>query len=270
MKTQSIPPRPIGLASLLVIVVLAFAACTGAGASPAPSGPAGSQTASPAPAASTAPSASASAADGQVTSAEAAFAAVQARSPWFDGVKPRDPNLIGQASWWQGAQAAGGAWTVTVSVGWGDCQAGCINNHVWGWQVAHDGSLTFVSQTGPALPEDQQAALAAAVRSSGMGGEVTAGPICPVERPGDSAFSAACAARAVAGAVLVVQDGSGKEVARFTTDASGLFRIDLAPGTYTLAARPVNGLMRAAPPQSVTVVQGRMTVVAVSYDTGIR
>ena len=266
MKTLSILPRPVGLAGLLVIVVLAFAACTGAGASPASPGPAGSPGASSAPAASTAPSASANASGGPVTSAEAAFAAVQARSPWFDGVKPKDPNLIGQASWWQAAPAAGGAWTVTVSVGWGDCQAGCIDHHVWAWQVASDGTPTLQSESGSALPADQRAALAGTSGASGIGGEVTAGPTCPVERPGDSA----CAERPVKGAVLVVTDAGGREVARFTTDGSGLFRIDLAPGTYTLAAQPVTGLLGTPAQQHVTVAADRLTEVTIGYDTGIR
>lgn len=266
MKTQSIPPRPIGLASLLVSVALALAACTGAGASPVPSGPAGSPGASSAPAASTAPSASANASGGQVTSAGGAFAAVQARSPWFDGIGPKDPNLIGQASWWQAVPSTGGAWTVTVNVGWGDCQAGCIDHHVWVWQVASDGTPTLQSESGSALPAAQRDALASTSGASGIGGEVTAGPTCPVERPGDSA----CAARPVNGAVLVVRDAGGKEVARFTTDASGLFRIDLAPGTYTLAAQPTTGLMGTPAQQQVTVAVGRLTEIAVGYDTGIR
>ncbi len=266
MKTQSIPPRPIGLASLLVVVVLALAACTGASASPVSPGSAGSPGASLAPAVSPTASAAERASGGQVASAEAAFAAVQARSPWFDGVKPKNPNLIGQASWWQAAPSTGGAWTVTVNVGWGDCQAGCIAHHVWVWQVASDGTPTLQSESGSALPADERAALASTSGASGIGGEVTAGPTCPVERPGDSA----CAVRPVRGAVLVVTDASGKEVARFTTDASGLFRIDLAPGSYTLATRPVTGLMGTPAQQHVTVAAGRLTEVTIGYDTGIR
>lgn len=266
MKTQSIPPRPIGLVSFLLLVVLAFAACTGSGAGPAPSGPAGSPGASSAPTSSTAPSASANSSGGPVTSAEAAFTAVQARSPWFDGVKPKDPTLIGQAAWWRATPSTSGAWTVTVNVGWGDCPAGCISHHVWVWQVASDGTPTLQSESGSALPAAQRAALASTSGASGIGGEVSAGPTCPVERPGDSA----CADRPVKGAVLVVTDASGREVARFTTDASGLFRIDLAPGTYTLAAQPVTGIMGTPAQQQVTVVDGQLTTVALGYDTGIR
>jgi Carboxypeptidase regulatory-like domain len=272
MNTMPIPRRPIGPASLLVLVVLAVAACTGSAASPAPSVAVGPPGASPSHSASSAPSASSDASAGPVTSAAAAFAIVQARSPWFDGVKPKDPNTIGQAAWWeatpstQAATSTDGAWGVTVDVGWGDCQAGCIDHHVWQWQVAKDGSVTLMSETGPALPADQRAARAATSTGSGIGGEVTAGPTCPAERVGDSA----CAHRPVKGALLVVQDASGKEVARFTTDASGLFRIDLPAGTYTLASQPVTGIMGTAAPQQVTVAAGKVTMVALGYDTGIR
>ncbi|HEY5629913.1 MAG TPA: carboxypeptidase-like regulatory domain-containing protein, partial [Candidatus Limnocylindrales bacterium] len=262
MNATSVPRHRFAPAGLLVFVVLAFAACASSAASPGSSlvGSGGS------PAASSTPSSPANPSTAPVASAEAAFDAVRARSPWFDGVKPKDPNLIGQASWWQATPSTDGAWAVTVDVGWGDCPAGCINHHVWQWQVAKDGSVTLASETGSAIPEDQRAALAAAAMSSGIGGMVTAGPTCPVERPGDSA----CAERAVKGAVLDVQDGSGAQVATFTTDASGLFRIDLPPGAYTLAAQPVTGIMRAASPQPVAVAEGKLTIVSLSYDTGIR
>ncbi len=266
MNTESIPRRPIGLASLLALVVLAFAACSGIGASPAQSvavGPPGSSTA---PAASASPSASAAGAGGPVTSAQAAFAAVQARSPWFDAVKPKDPNLVGQSAWWQAMPSGDGAWTVTVDVGWGDCPAGCIDQHIWVWQVTAGGAISLQSESGSPLTADQRAVLAATSGTSGIGGEVLAGPTCPVERPGDSA----CAPRPVEGAVLVVKDASGNEVARFTTDASGLFRVNLAPGTYTVAAQPVSGIMGTAAPQQVTVAVGNLKMVSLGYDTGIR
>ncbi len=99
-------------------------------------------------------------------------------------------------------------------------------------------------------------------------GRATAGPVCPVERPGDPA----CAPRAVAGAVLVVsRSGGGPEVARATTAADGTFTLDLAAGAYTLTPQPVAGLIGGAQPIEFSVATGaRPTALAVAYDTGIR
>jgi len=246
-------PRPLRTPLVIALLAAAVIACGGA---PSAS-PAASTSASAGPSQSVA---------GHVTGPADAFAAVQARSPWFDGVKPRDAQAIGQAAWWEATRAPDGTWRVTVEVGWGDCPAGCINRHTWHWSVAADGTVALLDESGPGIPADVQASLAAAATASGVGGQVTAGPTCPVERPGDSA----CDARTVKGAVLVLRDAGGAEVARFTTDASGLFRIALAPGSYTLEPQPVEGLMGTARPQQVTVEDGKLTTLAVTYDTGIR
>ena len=200
----------------------------------------------------------------------AAMAAIAARTPWFDAVKPKDPNSVGASSWWEavpvGTATPPAAWQVLITVGWGDCQAGCINRHVWTWQVSAAGALTFASETGPAVPEDQIASLAAAATTSGIGGRASAGPVCPVVRPGQTG----CDPRSVQGAVLIVRDGSGKEVARTTTDGSGLFRVVVAAGSYTVEAQQVEGLMGTAPVVQVTVEAGRLATVSIDYDTGIR
>jgi len=74
----------------------------------------------------------------------------------------------------------------------------------------------------------------------------------------------------VAGAVLLVRDGGSKEVARVTADASGLFRLSLPAGDYTLEPQPVEGLMGTAQPMPFTVADGTVTWLDVAYDTGIR
>ncbi len=198
-------------------------------------------------------------------SAEAAVAAVQARSPWFDRIGPKNLTLVGQSAWWTAVPLAGG-WNVTINVGWGDCPAGCIDRHQWRWRVAPDGTVSFIGETGAAVPEDQLAILAAAATSSGVGGRVTASPVCPVQRLGDTT----CDPKPVDGAVLVVKDQGGAEVARFTTDASGLYRIPLPAGTYTLEPQPVAGLMGTPAPLPFTVAAGELTLLPVAYDTGIR
>jgi hypothetical protein len=198
------------------------------------------------------------------------MAAIAAQTPWFDGVKPIDPNSIGASAWWEavpvGTATPPAAWRVMITVGWGDCQAGCINRHVWTWQVSAAGALTFEAETGPAVPEDQVVALAGAATASGIGGRASAGPVCPVVRPGQQG----CDPRSVQGAVLVIRDASGKEVARATTDGSGLFRVAVGAGNYTVEAQAVQGLMGTAPVVPVTVAAGRLATVAIDYDTGIR
>lgn len=98
-------------------------------------------------------------------------------------------------------------------------------------------------------------------------GRVTAGPTCPVERvPPDPS----CAPRAVVGAVIVVRSATA-EVGRVTTTASGAWSITLAPGTYSVAAQPMTGLMGTPATATVTLTGGEAPVkLDLSYDTGIR
>jgi len=241
------------LALSIVVAGLMVAAC--GGASPAASSPGGSV-----PGVSPAPSV------GTVETPEQAVAAIRARTPWFDGIEARNPDMIGQAASWTAEPTDRQSIRVTFEVGWGDCQAGCIDRHTWTWEGGRDGTVTWVGEDGSDLAPEQVAALASAVTATGVGGRVTGGPTCPVERPGDPA----CAARLVAGAVLVVKDGGGTEVARFTTDASGFYRIALPAGSYTLEAGPVEGFMSGPKPEAFTVNGGAMTALDLSYDTGIR
>jgi hypothetical protein len=178
-----------------------------------------------------------------VADAASAMAAVRARSPLFDGIDQKDSNKIGQGSWWD-AQAGANGWRVTVEVG----------------------SLAFVGEQGAQLDDPVLAQLQAASTAQGVGGWAFAGPTCPVERPGDSA----CGKRMVGGAVLVVTGADGREVARFTTDGSGLFRVHLDPGEYTVQASPVQGLMGTPGPATAEVQAGDEVWLDVAYDTGIR
>ena len=234
--------RPRTLARLLLLAVaLVMAACGS------------STTASPTPSPVT------------VDSPEAAARLVAARSPLFEGIGPRDPDLIGQASWWEAVSLADG-WRVTFRVGWGDCPAGCIDEHTWTYDVTGDGALSLVEERGTAVPAEVLDQLRAAASVTGVAGRVVAGPTCPVENPDDPT----CNPRPVAGAVLVVRGAGGAEVARFTTDATGMFRIGLQPGDYTLEPQPVEGLMGTASPVPFSVTVGSETFFDVAYDTGIR
>jgi hypothetical protein len=103
---------------------------------------------------------------------------------------------------------------------------------------------------------------------AGVAGRVLAGPTCPVERnPPDPA----CAARGVVGAVIVITDAQGTEVARVTSGADGTYAAAVPAGTYTLTPQPVPGLLGVAGPATATVpAAGDGPTVDFSYDTGIR
>ncbi len=235
-------PRRLAPAVLLVIAALAVVGCNPAAQATAPAPPTAA-----------------------VTTPEEAMAAVRARSPLFDGLARKDPNAVGQGSWWDAVPDDEGI-LVSIQVGWGDCQAGCIDRHTWAWEVDTDGRTTFVQEQGSPLPDDVLAGLTGASKAQGVGGRATAGPTCPVQRPNDPA----CAGRMVEGAHLRVTTAGGKEVATFTTDGSGLFRIALEPGEYTVAASPVEGLMGTPGPSTIEVRQGAETWLDLAYDTGIR
>lgn len=234
-----------------LVIVFAFMAMVGAGCAGAPSGT------SPAPT-STA---------GRVSTAADAVGRVIEREPRFDGIQPFDTGLIGQSSWYEvqpGSDVEG--FIVDVRVGWGDCEAGCIDEHSWVYAVSPDGTVSVVSESGPPVPADAWPSPVGA-GATGIGGMGVAGPVCPVETvPPDPA----CAPRPVAGAVLVIRDGTGSEVARTTTGAEGSFFVELPAGDYLVEPQPVEGLMGTAGTQSVTVKEGGTATVRLDYDTGIR
>lgn len=135
---QVLRPSRMFIAALLAIV-LASSAC--------------SATSSSSPA--TSPGASPAASAGPVTTAEDAVARVVAKEPRFAGIGKRDPDMIGQASWYDVTPASGvGAFVVTVRVGWGDCPSGCIDEHTWVYAVAPDGAVTLQSEDGSDVPPE--------------------------------------------------------------------------------------------------------------------
>lgn len=102
-----------------------------------------------------------------------------------------------------------------------------------------------------------------------VSGRALAGPICPVE-PANAA-PGQCDPRPVAGAVLLVTDDAGHQIATLTTGNDGAFVTSLPAGSYILTPQPVAGLMGGAPPTSleVSATDHPMDLV-ISYDTGIR
>jgi len=102
---------------------------------------------------------------------------------------------------------------------------------------------------------------------TGLAISALAGPTCPVETiPPDPA----CAPRPVAGAKVSIVDAQGREVATVVLDAKGSGVVALASGRYVVRAQPAGGLMGTPEPMEVAVLDGSLTPVALSYDTGIR
>ena len=124
--------------AFLPITLLAVAAC---GASGGSSAPGASSQPTPTPVGSTGAS-----------SLDEAAAIVIASDPQFAGVTKYDPDLIGASRWWEG-EATSSGYEVRITIGWGDCPAGCIDKHVWTYTVTPDGVASLVSESGDPLPE---------------------------------------------------------------------------------------------------------------------
>jgi hypothetical protein len=257
--------RPFLLASI-VAIVLSGCASTGR-TSPDPTALPSSSPVSTSTAAS-----SPTAAPVAVTSPEQAFAQVIVAEPRLAGIMAYDPDLIGQSSWYRVEEApAGDGFAIEVRVGWGDCPAGCIDEHTWTYEVATDGRVTIEADAGPPVPAEAWPSPAGTGATggitTGIAGTVTAGPVCPVERdPPDPA----CAPRPVAGAVLVVRDAAGTEIARAVADPAGTYEVELPAGTYTIEPQPVEGLLGTPASVDVVVAEGAVRSLDLSYDTGIR
>ena len=194
--------------------------------------------------------------------------------PRLTGIMQRDLNMIGQSSWYEVTPGSGvAAFLVTMRVGWGDCEAGCINEHTWVYGVGPDGTVRLQSEAGAEVPA--QAWPSSGTGGSGGGGQAgpgiqitaTAGPTCPVEKvPPDPA----CAPKPVAGATVVVQDAQGNEMATVVTDPSGVVFVPVAAGVYVVRGVDTGTMPTAPEPQKVVVEAGQVAEVALAYDTGIR
>lgn len=68
---------------------------------------------------------------------------------------------------------------------------------------------------------------------------------------------------------IEIRDPKGRLVESFISGEDGRFRIDLAPGAYTLVPQNGNPLPQAQP-VAVRVREGSYTHVEIGYDSGIR
>jgi len=252
--------RPI----LVVLAALVVTAACGSSVA-SPGGSAGTPDPTGASGILPQPSATPAASTVTITTPEAALARVLALEPRLAGVQAFEPDLIGQSAWHKITPRDGG-FQVEMFLGWGDCIAGCIERHEWTYLVAQIGTVTVVKDEGVPVPADRWPSPSGS-GTTGIFGTAAAGPVCPVEQiPADPA----CAPRPVPGAVVLIRDARGQEVARATTDANGVFFVELAPGSYVVEGQPVQGLLGTPAAFEATVYEAGETVILIAYDTGIR
>lgn len=172
-------------------------------------------------------------------------------------------NAAGQTSYYDAAEAVSG-YTVSVTIGAGDCATSCASNHTWTYSVSHDGKVTAVGETGDPIDVPPIAGTSGAATANVS---LVAGPVCPVERnPPDPM----CSPRPVPNGDVIVRDRSGAEVAHGPADASGKVSFSVPGGAYYVEPATVQGLMGQAQAQAFSVVGGASVGVTLEYDTGIR
>lgn len=87
-----------------------------------------------------------------MASLEDAAARAIATDPRFIGATQIQPGSIGLTKWWTGVALASGTFQLDVTIGWGDCPAGCISHHTWTFEVAADGTVTRKGESGDPAP----------------------------------------------------------------------------------------------------------------------
>ena len=100
---------------------------------------------------------------------------------------------------------------------------------------------------------------------TGIEGVITFGPTQGGPIRADTPSS-----KPLANVTFVVENEKGAEVASFTTDDQGRFRVPLTPGHYTVSKEGKKHGIGHYGPFDVDVVAGRMTNVQWECDTGIR
>jgi hypothetical protein len=243
--------KPLNPLVALATVVIIAVGCAGGAASTSP----------PTPSPSLSPV--------TITTPEQAAARVVEVVPSFAGIGPRKKDMIGGCCFWEAIDTPNG-FEITFEVGWGDCQAGCIERHRWVYSVSGDSTVTQLNENGPPPPSGVPGPGGGSIGGilpggTGIQGRVLAGPTCPVVSVNDPS----CDDRPVAGATIVILDARGTEIARIVTDVNGNYAVTLPSGPYTIEPQPVEGFMRVADPIPVTVGNG-IASVDISFDTGIR
>jgi hypothetical protein len=132
--------HPVRGTLALAVLVTSLAAC-GAGAASTPS-PAPTVRPTPTPIGA------------RVATPGDAAALVIESNPMFAGTMELRPDVIGASRWWTAEPLPSGGYRVVLTVGWGDCPAGCIEHHVWTFDVDANGSFKLVGESGDPVPSD--------------------------------------------------------------------------------------------------------------------
>ncbi|MEP7361556.1 MAG: hypothetical protein ABI744_08255 [Chloroflexota bacterium] len=247
--------------AIAFLAALLLVGCAPTGA--APHGTAPTPTNNPSPSAPPSPAASPTLPPVTGVGSAAQAAAVVFASQGISRMGPRQPDAIGQSAWYEASEDATG-YSVTITAGAGDCQAGCIDQHTWTYHVDHDGTVAIVSDEGDdiGLPTATGTADPVTLRIV-----LTSGPTCPVVRdPPDRA----CAARPVANVEIGVFDVGGTQVADGLSGVDGTASVQLPRGAYFVVAAQVEGLMGQAGPLAFAAVGGDTVALSFTFDTGIR
>jgi hypothetical protein len=188
---------------------------------------------------------------------------VLASNERYAHVGPLPPDLVGATTWYEASLTLDG-FSVAVTLGSGDCEAGCIDKHTWTYHVDYDGTVTLTGDTGDSVEYRTPTGLEGPAT---LTVHLVAGPVCPVERvPPDPS----CAPRPVVDGEIVVYSPGGVEVARGRSDDTGTVSLDVPGGAYYVEALPVDGLMRTPEAQAFSVPSGGTAGLLFGYDTGIR
>ncbi len=101
---------------------------------------------------------------------------------------------------------------------------------------------------------------------TGIEGIVVMGPMCP----GPVRIGTPCPDQPYQARITVL-DEQGQEVARFQSQPDGHFIAALAPGIYILRPEPPwPGALPRGKEQTVGIIDGQLTQVRITYDTGMR
>jgi hypothetical protein len=98
-------------------------------------------------------------------------------------------------------------------------------------------------------------------------GDVTLGPICPVEQEN---VTCPVPPEAYAMRKIVVSRENSGEVAVVDIDSKGWYRVSLSPGSYQVDINYVGIDHSDDVPTRVIIIAGQTTVLNISIDTGIR
>jgi hypothetical protein len=196
---------------------------------------------------------------------------LDAEGNWQDVTYPRTPPCVGIAAALVGPGESQSR-TFAADADAGTYRVVYAYNPTDGSGQALSVSDPYDVNTAPVPPSDGTGAIAPPVAPSPLGyleGQVTIGPLQPVQRvgvPPPTPSPAACMARGL----VVYQADTGAEVARFALGPDCSYSAALSPGNYRVELQR-SGIDRSMDlPRVVTITAGQVTRLDVSIDTGIR